>query len=95
MLNSDASNRRGEEKKVDKKKKTKFQIKKISTKPDEKHYKWSGNRSIIATFFLWSIYILRYFSLLQWIKEGYRLIADRCNRASKDIEVALMLLIES
>jgi hypothetical protein len=64
--------------------KVRFNFKKLSTKPSKKNTVWLGNRSILATIVLGLIYIFRYFSLLQIVKESYRFIVKKANKYTQD-----------
>ena len=62
----------------------KFNFSKLSTKPSKDAMVWLGNRSVLATILLWCIYICRYLSVLQIVKECYRYIAQKKKSATKD-----------
>lgn len=51
-------------------------LQQISTMPNPESFYWAGKQfSLLATVLLWSMWLCRVFSLLQWVKYIYRAIA--------------------
>ena len=65
-------------------KKTKFNFSKLSTKPSKDAVSWLGNRSLLATVFLWAICVCRYLSMLQIVKACYRYVMHKKKIATID-----------
>ena len=59
---------------------------KVSTAPRKKSYIWKDEKpSILAFILLWSMFVCRVLSLLQWSKLIFREVGERLSRVSKDV----------
>lgn len=59
-------------------------LERVSTKPNKDSYCWADGKSLFSMVTLWLIWLARVFSLLQWLKLAFRVVAKKIKTSTTD-----------